>query len=228
MTMKQSIALLAVCSMFGVVSGAPVPAEKFHQVDLQSKTNQKLTDNLGTGREGNNLKELPTGAQTFEGVRFTIGEGLIQLGSKVLDKMPAKVEGIKVDKTCAKIHLFHATSFGGGPNQEGTEWFVKDDTPIGEYRINYEDKSSETIPIVYGKDVRDWFYIDGEKELSRGKVAWKGDNERAKAVGARVRLYLTTWVNPKPDKKVVSIDYLSRKDDTVAAPFCLAITLEAK
>jgi hypothetical protein len=50
----------------------------------------------------------------------------------------------------------------------------------------------------------------------------------SKQVGARVRLYLTTWANPKPDKKVVGINYLSKKADTVAAPFCVAMTLELK
>jgi hypothetical protein len=33
---------------------------------------------------------------------------------------------------------------------------------------------------------------------------------------------------PQADKKVVTIDYLSKKDETVAAPFCVAITLEPK
>jgi hypothetical protein len=226
--MKQFLGLIATCCVLVAAWAAPVPAEKFHFVDLQPKANQKLTDNLGTGRKGNDLKELPTGAQTFEGIKFTVGESLIQLGSKVLDKMPAKVEGIKLEKSFSKLHILHATGFGGGPNEEDSDWFVKDDTLIGEYKVNFEDKTSETIPIVYGKDVRDWFYVDGEKEVSRGKVAWKGDNDFAKQVGARIRVYLTTWENPKPSKKAVSIDYLSKKDDTVAAPFCLAITLETK
>jgi hypothetical protein len=59
-------------------------------------------------------------------------------------------------------------------------------------------------------------------------VAWKGDNELAKKYKCRLRLYLTTWENPYPDKKVVSIDYIGKKEETVAAPFCVAITLELK
>jgi hypothetical protein len=81
---------------------------------------------------------------------------------------------------------------------------------------------------VYGKDVRDWFYADGEKSVSDGRIAWKGDNDFAKSVGSRIRLYHTTWDNPHRSKKVVGIDYLSKKDDTVAAPFCVAVTLELK
>jgi hypothetical protein len=37
---------------------------------------------------------------------------------------------------------------------------------------------------------------------------------------------MTTWKNPKPDQKIVSIDFRGRKDETVAAPFCVAITAE--
>jgi hypothetical protein len=211
----------------GVAWATPVDRELVY-IDLNSKVNQKLTENLGTGAEGNNLKELPTGEQAFGDVKFKIGDGLIHLGSKVLDKLPEKVEGIKIDGKLAKLYILHATSFGGGPNKEGDPWFVKDDTHIGEYRVNFEDKSSEMIPIVYGQDVRDWFYVEGEKDLTRGKIVWKGENVRATQVGAKIRLYLTTWENPKPDKKVISIDYVGRKDETVAAPFCVAMTLERK
>jgi hypothetical protein len=128
---------------------------------------------------------VPSGEQAFAEVKFNVGEGLIQLGSKLLDKMPDKVEGIKVDRSFTKLHILHATRFGGGPNVEGSEWFVKDGTAIGEYRVDYEGGESTTVSIVYGEDVRDWLFVDGEKGVSRGKVAWEGDNDRAKQVGAR-------------------------------------------
>ena len=103
---------------------------------------------------------------------------------------------------------------------------MEDGTFIGEYRINYDDKSTENIAIEYGKDVRDWWYREDEKETSRAKVVWKGENNLARQYSCRVRLYLTNWTNPKPEQKIVSIDYVSRKDETVAAPFCVAITAE--
>jgi hypothetical protein len=126
------------------------------------------------------------------------------------------------------LHMLHATQFGGGPNKPGNPWFVADGTLIGEYRVNFADGSAIIIPIVYGQDVRDWFYVDGEKEPSRSKVVWKGDNQWATRVGARIRLYATTWENPWPDKSVTTIDYSSKKDETAAAPFCVAITAEEK
>jgi hypothetical protein len=226
--MKQLMAAVAACGVFGLALAVPVPKdkEKFTYVDLQAHANHQLTEDFSA--EGNNLGQIPTGEQTFGGVKFNIGKGFIQLGSKVMDKMPEKVEGIKVGKAFARLHILHATQFGGGPNREGSTWFVKDDTPIGEYRVRYEDRSVATIPIVYGKDVRDWFFIDGEKGVSRGSVVWKGDNKRAMQVGARLRVYMTTWQNPRPGKKVVAIDYVSKKGECVAAPFCVAMTAERK
>ena len=161
-------------------------------------------------------------------IKFRVGEGLIQLGSKFLDKFPDKVTNIPVSEHAAQVHMLHATAFGGGPNQTGSPLHVEDGTLIGEYQVRYEDNSTESIAIIYGEEVRDWFYVDEEKEPSKGKVAWRGANEFATQVGAKLRLYVSSWKNPKPDQKIASIDYISRKDETAAAPFCLAITLEKK
>ena len=102
----------------------------------------------------------------------------------------------------------------------------KDGTVIGQYMIHYGDGSGEGISIVYGEDVRDWFYTDDEATTTRGKVVWTGDNDWASQNGAKIRLYLTSWDNPHPDKRIVSIDYLGKKSETPAAPFCVAISLE--
>jgi hypothetical protein len=37
-----------------------------------------------------------------------------------------------------------------------------------------------------------------------------------------------TWENPRPDRTIASIDVSSKKDESVAAPFYLAITAEVK
>jgi len=162
------------------------------------------------------------------GIKFKVGDGIIQLGSKAWKDKPEKVEGIKIDRKVAKLHLLHSTLFGGGPNKAGDELFVEDDTLIGEYRVHYEDKSSEVIPVVYGKDVRDWWFTEKAKGVTRGKVAWEGDNDLAKSNRSRIRLYLTSWNNPHPAKKVESINYVKAESESPAAPFCVAITLEAK
>ena len=202
--------------------------DKISYIDLEPLANRKLAGNLGSGADNNSLSELPTGEQILGGVQFKVGPGLIQLGSKLMDSYPEKVEGIAVNRKFSKLHLLHATSYGGGPNKEGDEGYVKDGTLIGQYMVHFEDGSEEGIPIVYGEDVRDWWYDDGEAEPSRGMVVWKGDNAYATEIGAHLRLYTSTWTNPNPDKKVVRIDYISRKNETPAAPFCISMSVEEK
>jgi hypothetical protein len=205
-------ALVIGCALLTPVTWA---AEKnLTYMDLQPQATIKLTETLGN--PNNDLADLPKGEQTLGGVKFKIDDGYLQLGSATVADKPAKVEGIKVDKKFTKLYILQATHNG-----------VEDDTIIGSYTVNYEDHSQETIAIVYGKDVLDWWYTDDSKEPTRGKVAWKGENGDAKANGAKIRLYVTTWKNPEPDKKVLSIDFSSTKS-SAAAPFCVALSVEEK
>jgi hypothetical protein len=204
--------------LFGsLVVAAPAPEQTITHLDLQPKANHKLNDSFhGAAFPDNNLADLPQGKQTLDGVKFVIGEKLIQLANDTLkDNFPEKVEGIKVGTKFSKLHILHATGY-----------VVPDDTVIGKYIIHYDDKTDAEIEIVYGKDVRDWWRLDGHEEPSRGKVAWKGSNPDAKARAASLWLFQTTWENPKPDKKVVGIDYVSTL--TRAAPFLIAMTIEDK
>ena len=183
-------------------------------IDLQPWANQKMDEDFHSGQyAGNNLTSLPAGKQTLEGIPFAIGKSLVQLGSRI-DK-PDKIEGIKVNRKCGKLYILHATGYQ-----------ADDDTTIGEYTINYEDGTSVTIPVVYGKDVLDWWKYPFSGEPTRGKVVWSGENEPAKKeFDATIRLYMTTWENPKPNLKIISIDYSADKD-TQCVPFCVAITAE--
>jgi Tol biopolymer transport system component len=192
-------------------------------VDLQPKANQRLTDTFSSDNEGNSLASLPKGEQTLAGVKFQIADGLLQLGSQLLKERPDRVEGIQVGKVFARLHLLHATQYGSGKG------IVADDTEIAKYVVHYEDGSTATIPVVYGKDVRNWWFSVGEPGVTRGKVAWEGENEATKLTMGRrqIRLYLGTWDNPHPTKRVVSLDYV-KGGDMPAAPFCVAISLEEK
>ena len=224
---RLATAAAAIVATVGTFSCAShVVAEEPGYIDLASKMNCKLTDDLGSGRPGNSLSALPTGEQSLSGIKFKIGPGAILLGSTELQSLPKKVEGINVDRKFATLHMLHATNFGGGLNKPGDDWYVKDGTLIGQYVVHYEDGSSEGVPVIYGEDVRDWWCVDGEAETSRAKVAWRGENNAASQFGAHIRLYASTWTNPRPDKRVLRIDYVSRKDETPAAPFCLALTVQ--
>ena len=173
-------------------------------LDLQAQANQKLKADFGPAEaelKGNNLAALQPGEQTLEGVRFKIGEGLIQLSGARTPERPKNVEGIPVGSKFSKLYVLQAA-----------QWFTDDDTTVGHYTINYEDKTQEKLPIVYGTNTYDWW-----KELplkSKLKVAWKGTNDQTKKQGITIHLFLATWDNPQPAKKVVSIDF----DSTAETP----------
>jgi hypothetical protein len=212
-------ALLALAPPLAAVAAAlagpaPEPPEKVTHLDLQPKGTRRLKEQFhGAHFANNNLAALPPGKRPFAGVPFRVGRKFVQLRGGELKDAPVKVEGIKVGRAFGRLHILHACG-----------WRSPDNTLIGEYVVRYADGTRETIEVVYGKDVRDWWHYPGTPAVTRGKVAWEGSNPAAKSQGASLKLYLTTWKNPHPKKKVASIDYVSRA--TTSAPFCIAMTVE--
>jgi hypothetical protein len=204
--------------LIGFARAAPLRRGKeIAYLDLQPKANIKLKEALQGGRPGNDLADLPRGEQKFGGVKFKIGDGLIQLEGPA-QTFPTKVDGIKVGRKFAKLYILHAA---------GRCLAVKDGAVIANYTVHYKDKTKTTIEIVYGKDVRDWWELSDSRKVTRAKVAWEGDNRVRKDTKTKMRLYLTTWENPHPKKEVARIDYVCTRG-TPAWPFCVAMTVEGK
>lgn len=200
------------------LSGAPsLKTEPIQFISLKGLTNVKLDENLHSDRYAdNNLKTLKTGKQKLGDVEFDIIDGVLQLGSSSVDK-PKEFKDIKVNRTLKKLHFLHATGYSA---EEGTV--------IAKYVIHYEDKTTTDVEVKFGEDVVDWWAYPDRAGPSKGKVAWESENEASKGFKAKIRLYLKTWDNPKPEKKVVSIDFIATSPEQSAAPFCVAITAEEK
>lgn len=195
------------------------PSGRVAFIDLRLGSNVEV-DRMVESAEypANGLVELPRGEQTFAGVPFKIGDRMIQLAGKGWQGTPAEVEGIAVGRKFVRFYVLHAAQTGP-PNS------VRDGTPIGQYRFHYEDGTTATMPIVYGEDLRDWWRKEGLGAVTRGQVVWMGSNWCASRDKCLLRLYLGAWENPHPDKKIASLDYISTAE-TVAAPFCVAMSVE--
>ena len=221
--MSRLIATAAIACLAGPVFAAPAAkSDGMTFIDIQSKANQPLADDVGGRTPNNNLAAVPTGEREFAKVKFKVGEKCVQLGSPLLAKeRPAKVEGVAVGRKLDKLHFLHTTLFGRGQPA------IEDGATIAEYKVTYDDGTSAAVPVKYGVDVRDWWYGKDAPAPAgdKVKVAWEGDNEAAKASGHGIRLYLTTWKNPHPGKKVTSIDF-ARTDGTPASPILVAVTAE--
>jgi hypothetical protein len=185
-------------------------------IDLTAYYNVHLTDSWLSGTN-NNLAAITPGIQLLAGVTFD-ARGLIQLaGKKDSSKhFPTIVTGIKVQQKCQKLHFLHACAFGNSDDNEGHE--------IGYYVVHFADKKDANIPIIFSRDVRDWWRSRpnegaGEDGLT---VAWTGTNPAAG--NKQVRLFTTAWVNPSPDVQIDTIDFVSHMDGP--APFVVAITAD--
>ena len=201
----------------GLVAAPAAKTEPVKFVSLKGHTNVKWDENLHSDRfEHNNLKSLPTGKQKFWDVEFEIGDGLMQLGAKNVDK-PKEFKDIKIGRSAKKLHFLQACGYN-----------TADDTVIGKYVVHYDDKSTADIEIAYGRDVVDWWSYPDQKAPTKGKAVWEGENEASKGFDAKIKLYLMTWENPKPDKTIASIDFVATNPEQEAAPFCVAITADDK
>ena len=93
--------------------------------------------------------------------------------------------------------------------------------------LHYADGETRPLDLVYGRDVRDWWYDPAKADAEttdRAKVVWTGLNPVANDYGRRLRLYLNTRENPRPGVKITSSDFVSAMSES--APFLIAITVE--
>jgi hypothetical protein len=182
-------------------------------VDLTEYYNAALVQTWHPGMQNNSLDMLPPGLIQFANVVFDV-RGIVQLSGLDLKnaggRYPQQINGIKIGRTCRQLHFLQASG-----------WQSPDGTRVGSYVVHYAGDQEQVIPIVYGEDVRDW---NGSKdqvtELTHGQLVWSAINN----AGLHVRLFKTTWVNPMPEKEIVSLDYNSAMANS--GPFLVAITAE--
>jgi hypothetical protein len=204
------------------------------QIDLSGQYNAALNEPwqpaVGLDDAGQDLSRLPLGLHSLGGVVFDI-RGVIQLGRSGADwsTLPTSVCGVQVGRRLRQIHLLH-----------GTAHREREGAVIGSYRLNYEDGQTREIEICYGRDVRDWWGSNDPKPTGgRSQVVWTTPVERtlgqyidfvpgphaaADSTAEAVRLFKTTYDNPRPSETVVSLDFTSTL--TQSAPFVVAITVE--
>ena len=202
------------------------PQGKLVPVDLSREANWSRTQST-PDRASNSLVGLAPGPISLAGVEFQVAGRLIQLHGLGLPKQARAVHGIPVGRRVSKLYILHGAQFCA------REYGVPEGGLIAEYRLRFVDGDRATIPVAYGKDVRDWWADDSKSSLTkqgrggavtRAQVAWVGLNPEAKHDKRYLRLYLCTWENPHPEKPLESIDFVALHES--AGPFCVAITTE--
>lgn len=202
------------------------PAEKasgIFKVDISKFCNMGFADDRpGNGKGGwsdegslNDLRDYKPGYKKYYGVPFTVidptknnGKAVITMyGKNVTPLLPKFVSGIPVNRKVRAFYFLTSVSYGV-PGK------------VGEYIINYEDGSSETLVMSAPKNCNNWWFGYNEMEVSRpvgvqvkntssGKPAWR-------------YLRVLEWQNPHDKKVVKSITIKSAQG--VQTLITLAIT----
>ena len=200
------------------------PGTRPELIDLTLYFNASLVASWhGGGGTGNHLAELPRGVHAFAGTDFDV-RGLIQVTGGAQEYagpvFTKQVNGIRVGRKLTRLQFLHAVQ-GGRP---------KDGTRVGHYLIHFANGRGEELPIIYGRDARDWWEdpdspVGVSDAVSDAVIAWKGSNPAAIAGGRRgIRLFKRTWTNPSPEVEVASIDFVAEHNEV--HPFLVALTAE--
>lgn len=185
-------------------------------IDLSSHYNAALDEPWHNRKwEGNDLAPLlkPTNLKLDLPLDL---RGVIQVNSRKLAKVapgfPKEARGIPLHRTAKTLHFLHGSAWGFAP---------KDGTTVGAYRVQFNDGQSIKIPLVKNENIHEWHIENWPNEhLSQARRIDLGTN-RGKA---RIRLFLFSWTNPRPENEIRSIDLISGSTDT--APFLVALTAE--
>lgn len=183
----------------------PVKVENaFSFVDLGSQATFELTDDGGSS--GTSQSPLPTGPQTFCDVPFSIQRRCIRLGGQKTSQATESVAGIPIGQEVGTLHFLH-----------GTQHAEAGEEVLGFYTVHYEDGFSDMVPVIDGTDVTN----QGNSATS-DNVAWMGRTANGKSIS----LCCSSWANPRPDKRIASIDFAKMPQNDVSL-FCAAVTYDA-
>ncbi len=176
-------------------------------IDLGHYYTTSLEDEW-TGQSGVILSQFPTGIHAYYRGAFDV-RGLIQLAGETTNKdtgydYPEAVKEIQVNCVADQFDFL-----------QGAVGIVSDGTIIGEYFLHFEEGDKKSVPIIYGQNVRD---IRDNRDNSK---LIEADTVEA---GNDLRLYKYTVNNPRPESKIVTIDFISKK--TKSAPLVVAMTAE--
>jgi RNA polymerase sigma factor (sigma-70 family) len=196
------------------VHDEPIPPglrERLTFIDLDRRGNDYLAD--GPGGAGNDLNRLPRGIHKLGDGYFRIGEKMVHVQGSMRPDMPQSVKGIPIQARGDRLHILHATE---GATNSGTL--------IGAYVIRYADGSSEQIPLIYGRNLVNWWSFPRKDDPTEAQTPWTGSNDWSDGnPRLKIRLFAINWTNPHPEKQIAALDVLSAGKD--CDPFLVALTL---
>lgn len=183
-------------------------------IDLSPYYNATLDEAWYDARASGNRSLLPfqVGYHRVHETGFD-ARGLVQLAgpttAAAAAPFPGRVEGIPIQAPCRRLHFLVGTH---GAEAEGAS--------LGSFLVHFRDGATETVPLGYGRELRDWHFGPDSGPAFDGVEARNEPNP----AGELVRLFHLCWENPRPDVPVARLDFASV--GARSAPFVVGITLE--
>lgn len=195
------------------IKASPTRSPAFVSVSLAPAADRGLTDEVAEdGRGGwtdqgaNDLHVFTPGRHVFLGIPVTVDDKVVVLKGKERPAFPAEAAPVVLDRRVARLYFLQTAA-----------WTAQWREPIAEYELTYADGQRATIPVRYGVDVTDWW---GALEPLEARLVWRGDNGQSE-----VGLYLSRWVNPRPQIPLRSLRM--RSTGSGATPILLGLTAVA-
>jgi beta-galactosidase len=198
---------------------------RYFPVDLSGHATQYRDETGWFGDRKFTFKELPTGKQTFAGVRYDVYEfatspvptAVMLAGPGVPNKLPEEVRGIPVGRKADALFFLHAARI----DQRRSEQEVKDRKrfELARYVVHYEDGKTADIPVYSEIDVDDYRQRT-PAPLPGAQIAW---TRPWPGTGFTAVAYAKQWNNPRSDVPIKSVDMVYGKDRR-GVPVLLALT----
>jgi hypothetical protein len=149
-------------------------------------------------REGNDLRNIPTGDQTFAGIKFNIvnpdqNEHRSVIAVSNRKGYPQQIE-VPINASVPTVYLLHTIVDMGSENIAGSVTF------------QYFDGSTKSQYIIGGKHLSGWWYPSLSTDNSG--IAWRGTNPECLNIG----LSWFALANPSPEKKIEKLIFKCSAD----------------
>ncbi len=141
------------------------------------------------------VPDFPTDVE-FDGIPYKLVDPKANKRGAVLSfgsdehapKLPREAGPIPVNTKADVLWFLHALAWAGG----------KDGGRVAEYRVEYVDGTTTTIPVRRFVDVGDWH---NPTKYANASIAWTGRNLDFSPVGFNAM----SWKNPHPDRAIRSL-----------------------
>lgn len=210
----------------------PTETNKFKEIDISAYCNTKLANCFNAG-DMFDLSGLKVGKQIIAGIPTQIGEKIIVLQNN-------NVKNIKIAAKASSILFLYAAYLDFQKLKKfqkrimrKTKFLIANKrSPIAYYIIKYDDGSIEKVTMNYGFNVGalcpplhsrftyDIRYV--HKAVSKDQE-WPVVQDCRDCTPGAPAAYQYEWVNPHPEKKIASIDFISMNSEVL--PALIAITV---